>query len=220
MGGFGMKTIIIGAGGHARSVYECLRQNRNLKVVAFIDNVPGDGSEKIMKIPVIGPHSIVPDLIEKEHVKGYAMGIGDNKIRAQRFKEFSLLGLTPINAIHPTAKIAYNVEIGTGVMIGINSTLNIHAKIGNNTIINTGTIVEHEDRIEENVHIAPGTSIAGRVTVKRNSFIGIGSVIKEYITIGKNVIIGAGSVVLEDIPDNAVAVGSPAKIIKINNREN
>jgi UDP-perosamine 4-acetyltransferase len=215
-----MKIIIIGAGGHSRAVYECLRQNKNLEVVAFIDNVLGEKTELIMNIPVLGPHSVIPGLIKEENVKGFALGIGDNKVRAERYNELKLLGLEPINAIHPTAKIAYNVEIGNGVMIGINSTLNTHAKIGNNAIINTGTIVEHEDQIEENVHIAPGSSIAGRVTIKKNSFIGIGSVVKEYITIGKNVIIGAGSVVLEDIPDNAIAVGSPAKIIKYNNEEN
>ena len=65
------------------------------------------------------------------------------------------------------------------------------------------------------MHIAPGTVLAGRVTVNEGAFIGAGTVVKEYVTIGENATIGAGSVVLEDIPDNAVAVGAPAKVIKI-----
>lgn len=211
-----MKIIIVGAGGHARTVYECVRQDRNLEVVAFIDNVEGDGKEFIMDKPVLGPHSVVPGLVKSENVRGFITAIGDNQIRADRFDDFKKMGLIPINAIHPTAKIAFNVHIGIGVMIGINSTINTSAQIGNNTIINTGTIIEHEDKIGENVHIAPGSAIAGRVTIKNGTFIGIGSVVKEYLTIGENVIIGAGSVVLEDIPDNAVAVGSPAKVIKYN----
>lgn len=214
-----MKIIIVGAGGHSRAIYECIRHDKNLEVIAFIDHVASKGSELIMNIPVLGPHSIVSKLITEENIKGFVIGIGDNKIRASRYEEFKLMGLEPFNAIHPTAKIAYNVDIGKGVMIGVNSIINTNAKIGKNCIINTGSIIEHEDIIEDNVHIAPGTSIAGRVKIKKNTFIGIGSVVKEYLTIGKNVTIGAGSVVLEDIPDNAVAVGSPAKIVKHNKIE-
>jgi UDP-perosamine 4-acetyltransferase len=89
--------------------------------------------------------------------------------------------------------------------------------VGNNVIINTGAIIDHENEIEDHVHICPGCSLAGRVTVKRGTFIGIGSVVKEYVTIGENSVIGAGSVILEDIPDNVVAVGAPAKVVKTRN---
>ncbi|MBA7532225.1 Maltose O-acetyltransferase [subsurface metagenome] len=46
------------------------------------------------------------------------------------------------------------------------------------------------------------------------SFIGIGATMILGIKIGKNVTIGAGSVVIKDIPDNVIALGNPAKIIK------
>ena len=46
------------------------------------------------------------------------------------------------------------------------------------------------------------------------SFLGIGATIIQGIKIGKNVTVGAGSVVIKDIPDNVIAVGNPAKIIK------
>ena len=46
------------------------------------------------------------------------------------------------------------------------------------------------------------------------SFIGTGATIIQSIKIGKNVTIGAGSVIIKDIPDNVIAVGNPAKIIK------
>ena len=82
-----------------------------------------------------------------------------------------------------------------------------------------GAIIEHENEVEDHVHIAPGCSLGGRVTVKKGTFIGIGSVVKEYLAIGENVTIGAGSVVLEDIPDNVVAAGAPAKVIRTKNED-
>lgn len=213
-----MKIAIIGAGGHARVVYEILRHDNNMEIAAFVDNVVRGSEEKIMGIPVVGDHSILPKLI-KEGIKGYIIGVGDNKIRMQHFNKILNMGLEPINAVHPTAHIAYNAKIGKGVVIATGATIATGVIIGNNTIINTGSIIEHEDIIEDHVHIAPGTVLAGRVTVKEGAFIGAGSVVKEYVTIGENATIGAGSVVLEDVPDNAVAVGAPAKVIKIKNEE-
>ena len=213
-----MKIVIIGAGGQARVVCEILKHDRNVEIVGFIDPVLKEPNEKIMGLPVLGNFPVVSELIKKG-VKGFIVGVGDNKIRAQRFEEMKNLGLEPINAIHPTANVAYDVKIGKGVVIAMGATVATNAIIGNNVIINTGAIVEHEDVIEDNVHIAPGVALAGRVRVKKGAFLGIRSVIKEYLTIGENAVIGAGSVVLDNIPDNAVAVGVPAKVIEIRNVE-
>lgn len=53
----------------------------------------------------------------------------------------------------------------------------------------------------------------GRVTIGDNVFIGAESVVLPGVTIGNHVIIGANSTVTHDIPDNSVAVGSPARVI-------
>jgi len=68
------------------------------------------------------------------------------------------------------------------------------------------------------VHIASGVVLAGRVTVGEQTFIGAGSIVKENITIGMNATVGAGSIVLADIPDNALAIGVPARVIEIKER--
>ncbi|KKK73056.1 hypothetical protein LCGC14_2897660 [marine sediment metagenome] len=210
-----MKIIIVGAGGQARVIYECLRDEKSLDTVAFVHHLPVEEERDIRGIPVVGDHSVVSGLKEKG-VKGFIVGIGDNKIRADHFKKFKEFGFKPINAIHPTANIAHNVTLGNGIVLGMGANINTNAQMGNNTIINTGAIIEHDNIIEENVHIAPGTLLAGSVTVKKGAFVGIGSIIKEGVCIGENVIIGAGSLVLEDIPDNVVAVGRPSRIIKEN----
>lgn len=52
------------------------------------------------------------------------------------------------------------------------------------------------------------------VHIKRNAWLGVNVTVLPGVTIGENAVIGAGSVVTKDIPDNAVAVGSPAKVIR------
>ena len=58
-----------------------------------------------------------------------------------------------------------------------------------------------------------GCTKIGRVTIGNHVFIGAESVVLPGVTIGNNVVIGANSTVTHDIPDNSVAVGSPARVI-------
>ncbi len=52
----------------------------------------------------------------------------------------------------------------------------------------------------------------GRVHLKKNCKIGSHSTVMPNVTIGENAIVGANSLVLEDIPDNVIAFGVPAKV--------
>lgn len=82
--------------------------------------------------------------------------------------------------------------------------------------------------VEDNVRIAMNVSVitnnhdmyerdvltVRNVRICNNAWVGAGATILPGVTIGKNAVVGAGSVVTKDVPDNAVAVGNPAKIIK------
>lgn len=104
--------------------------------------------------------------------------------------------------------------------------------VGKNFQRNEGVIIDPSHcwliEIGDNVVMAPrvhvlahdastcnhlGYAKIGRVTIGDNVFIGACSVILPNVRIGSNSIIGANSTVSRDIPDNVVAVGSPAKVI-------
>lgn len=80
-------------------------------------------------------------------------------------------------------------------------------EIGNNVTITKNVIILCHD-------MAEGKQTMGHVKICDNSFIGVNSMILPNVAIGKNVIIGAGSIVTKDIPDNVIAVGNPARVIK------
>lgn len=56
---------------------------------------------------------------------------------------------------------------------------------------------------------------AAEIHIKKNAWLGARVIVLPGVTIGENAIIGSGAVVTKDIPDNAVAVGNPARVIKM-----
>ena len=89
-----------------------------------------------------------------------------------------------------------------------------NSKIGNFCLINRAATIGHDVELEEGSTIAPGVVVAGLVKVGCRTTIGIGATIIEKIYVGKDSIVGAGSVVLEDVPDEVVVVGIPAKVLR------
>jgi acetyltransferase-like isoleucine patch superfamily enzyme len=107
-----------------------------------------------------------------------------------------------------------------GIKIGKNTMISLHAKldthrgkiiIGDRCHITYGCIVLSHDYTAKLLGKGDGT---GCVEIGNDVFIGVNSVILSNVKIGNNVIIGAGSVVSGDIPENSVAVGNPAKVIR------
>ncbi|BFM49633.1 acyltransferase [Marinomonas sp. THO17] len=131
-------------------------------------------------------------------------------------------------------KIWQFVVILNGAKIGSNCNVCAHTliegdvAIGNNVTIKSGVFVWDGTRIEDNVFIGPNVTFTNDlmprskaypekflgITLKRGSSIGANATILPGITIGVEAMVGAGSVVTKDVPDYAIVVGSPAKIIR------
>lgn len=80
-----------------------------------------------------------------------------------------------------------------------------------------GVVIEDEVQIGSHCSIYSISTIddkKGKVVLKKNCKIGSHSTILPNVTVGENSIVGAHSLVLSDIPDNVVAFGVPAKIIR------
>ncbi len=80
-----------------------------------------------------------------------------------------------------------------------------------------GVVVEDYVQIGSHCSIYSISTIdnkQGKVHLKRNCKIGSHSTVMPNVTIGENAIVGANSLVLSDIPDNVIAFGVPAKVIR------
>ncbi len=104
--------------------------------------------------------------------------------------------------------IPFMIDLGLGLKINHFSGIIINAKckIGNNVTISHGVTLGHAER----------GKLEGSPIVGNEVFLGPGSKIFGNIRIGNNVSIGANAVVNFDVPDGAVVVGCPAKIVSMN----
>jgi acetyltransferase-like isoleucine patch superfamily enzyme len=102
-----------------------------------------------------------------------------------------------------------------GMPSGMFSTEPWLIKIGNNVHITSGVaFVTHDGGTLILRKEVPDLEWTAPITIGNDVYIGVRSLIMPGVTIGNRVIIGAGSIVTRNIPDNSVAVGAPARVIK------
>lgn len=201
-------VAIVGYSGHAYVIIDIFL-NAGRLVTAYCDQEKKQSNP--YHLNYLGKES---EVISKLRKYDFFACVGHNAIREKIHMQLSeMLGINPINAIHPSAVISASVCMGDGVMIAANATINPMAEIGRGVICNTSTSIDHECIIGDFVHIAPGAVLCGNVQVGRGTFIGANSVIRQGIVIGNNVTIGAGTVVVKDIPDGATVIGNPGRTL-------
>lgn len=207
-----MKIVIVGAGGHAKVVAECLDDSL-YEVVGFLDKDREKTGLKIGDYTIIGSDAD-GEKYKREGVEGciIAIGhIGDSRIRNKLYETYKKIGFLMVNAIHKRSYISKSAHLENGIVVMPNAIINAGVHIGENSIINSGAIIEHDAIIGTGVHAAPGSIVAGGVCVSDNVLLGAGAIILQGRKIGENAVIGAGAVVTKDVLANQIIVGNPGK---------
>jgi UDP-N-acetylbacillosamine N-acetyltransferase len=192
--------VLLGCGGHARSVADVALFNDPDLTLLFVDNNAKD-DENIWGFPVV---KNLPRSYKAVH-----FAIGSNQARSSLAET-----LTPESIISKKAHLGKNVVLGAGCFVAHQAYIGPDIRVGISTILNTACVVEHEVTIGNFCHIAPNSTICGRVTIGDNVWVGVGAIVKEGIRICANVTLGAGAVVVQNITEKGTYVGVPAKKCK------
>ncbi len=204
------KIIILGQGGHAKSLVDIIEREQKYKIAGYIvNNVKTEsGSRSINDLEKKSGHCHVigcdDDLEEIFHggITRAAIGIGymgKSDLREKLWKRLKDIGFSLPVICDPSAVISNHARIEEGCFIGKGAIINSGASIGKMCIINSGAIVEHDCVVEDFSHISVGSVLCGGVKVGKAAFIGANATVIQYRSIGSNCIIGAGMVVRKDI---------------------
>ncbi|MBS6457212.1 MAG: acetyltransferase [Firmicutes bacterium] len=211
----GHKLLLVGGGGHCRSVLDCVLRSGQYSAVGIVERA-GTPKNDVLGVPVVGTDEDLPQL----YAQGWdcaAVTLGSVGAPTHRRRLYELLKklgfVLPVIA-DPSAVVSPFAKIAEGTFIAKEAVINAGAAIGACTIINTAAVVEHDCQVGAFCHISPGAALCGGVCVEEDSHVGAASVVIQGIHIGRNAIVGAGTAVIRDVPEQCTVVGVPGRILE------
>jgi acetyltransferase EpsM len=206
--------VIWGAGGHAAVVADILRLQRVWKVAGFLDDAnPARQQTSFGGATILGGAAVLEQL-RREGVEHAVVAIGDSETRIRLGRSLRANGFVLATAVHPTAIVASGASIGGGTVIAATAVIGADAQVGEHVIVNTAATLDHHCVVGDGAHVCPGVHAGGGARIGAGAWIGIGATIVDGVTIGTNTMVGAGAVVVRSLPDDVVAYGCPARVIR------
>jgi sugar O-acyltransferase (sialic acid O-acetyltransferase NeuD family) len=198
--------LIYGAGGHAKTLMEMVKQVGAHAIAGIVDDNPQLTGTRVLGIPVIGTRSVLPALFAKG-VRSAANGVGgilDINIRVKVFDLLASTGFEFPAVVNPRATVEPSAKIGEGVQVFANAYVGADAELQSRCMVNTAAVVSHDCVIGAYTHIAPGALLAGHVHVGERTLVGMGVTTTIGVKIGSGVRIGNKAIILADVPDRTI----------------
>ena len=205
--------ILIGAGGHCKSCIDIIESTGKFSIAGIFGKLHEVG-EKVLGYEVIGTDDDIETFAKKAY--SFIITVGQIKSAQARKKIFEKLRTSNsriATIISPFARVSKYAQIGEGSIVMHFATMNAASCIGENCILNTGCNVEHDAVIGDHTHISTHAVINGNSRVGDECFVGSNATVSSQVSIGNKIIVGAGSVVINNIPNEGVYAGNPAKRI-------
>lgn len=209
------KLVLFGGGNQAHYTIDIIEKENKYKIVGIIDSVHEIGSKRF-GYTIIGRQENLIELIEEYRIEVGLISIGDNWSRYHVYNKIieQLPNFEFVNAIHPSVIIGNDIRIGKGVVAMAGCIFNPKSVIEDFTFFATGAQVEHDCFIDKFASISAGSVTGGYVKLGKFSAIALGVTVIDRIEIGQNTVVGSGSLVVKTLPNNVLAYGNPAKIIR------
>lgn len=200
------KIVILGNGGHAKSLVDIIEREKRYEIAGYVVN-ENDSDMPDAKYPRLGGDAKLRQIFQSG-VKNAAVGVGymgNSGLREKLWEQLKQIGFFLPVICDPSAVLAGDIGIGEGSFIGKGSIVNANASIGKMCIINTGAIIEHDCEVEDFSHISVGSVLCGNVKVGAASFVGAGATVIQGVSIGRGCVIGAGTTIRKNLKDNYMA---------------
>lgn len=215
-----MKIIVIGGGNVGGFIINNIKQfTEDFEVIGILDDDINKIGKEFWGVKVLGAlNSISKYLFDDESI-GVVISIANPPIKEKivtYLKQYPQI-VYP-NFVHKKTWLSQKVTLGKGNIIYPGVSINYETEIHDFSTINMNVSLGHNCLINNYSTISPGANLAGFTNIGKLSFIGIGACCTQGHTIGNNTTIGAGAVIINDVPDYAVVVGNPGKVIKYNNQ--
>jgi sugar O-acyltransferase (sialic acid O-acetyltransferase NeuD family) len=207
--------LLVGAGGHCRSVIGLVAALPDHQIVGILDDDKPIGT-RILGHAVIGRIDDITAIAPRHRFDDCFVAIGDNSSRSIIVRKLRHLlpDLRFRPLVHPNAIVPQRFQPGAGSLVMAGAVIGNNTTIGDFSIVNTAASLDHDCNLGTYASIAPGVHTGGGVTIGDGAAIGVGAAISHGIQIGPWTVVGVGSAVVDNLPDHVVAFGVPARPVR------
>lgn len=212
-----MDLFIYCAGGFGKEIFDtATRANKfhgKWETISFIDDDKNIGSE-FYRTSVFTFEQVL-EQFDLDNIE-VTIANGEPFVRKLLFDKLKERHVRLATLVDPSAVISDTAQLGEGVIVTTHCSVASSAIVGENVAINVKSIVGHDIKVGPHAVISSLVNLGGACTVGESSYIGMGAQIKEGLAIGRDAIVGMGSIVHQDVPDNMIALGNPARVMREN----
>jgi sugar O-acyltransferase (sialic acid O-acetyltransferase NeuD family) len=201
--------IIIGAGGHAKEIFNELHSLSLSSDVVFFDNTPG-AALTVLGSPVLHTEAEVRAHFETD--SRFIIGVGKPIHRRNLFEQFATWGGKATSVISTSAVLGkFEVQLADGLNIMQGALVTVSVQIGLGTLINAQASIHHDCKVGNFCELSPGCRLLGKVKVGNQVSIGAGAIVLPGVSIADNAVVGAGAVVTKNVEAGMLMIGIPAR---------
>ena len=196
--------VVLGAGGHARSVVDVLERAGHTVVA-----VTGQTGGQPWHVDVLADDGDALSLIERDGLHA-CVAVGSNAARARLVADLVARGVSAPPVVASTATVSPRSRLGAGTVVLEHAHVGPAAELGDAVIVNTAAVVEHDCAVGHAAHLAPGAVLLGAASVGEATLVGSGARVLPGVAVGAHVTVGSGAVVTAPVGDGQTVVGMPA----------
>lgn len=183
------RLLVVGAGGHGRSVAEAAELSGQFEVAGFPDDALPAG-KSVLNVAVLGP------IVSMGHHRVAAdqtiVAIGNNAVREKLMQQLASADFVHATVIHPRAIVSPSAILGEGSAVMAGAIVGTEARLGMGSIVNCGAVVDHHAIVEDFGHLGVNASMAGGTVLGRGAWMQAGAALGYGVTVPAGVTLALG----------------------------
>ena len=199
------QCVILGTGGHAKSIIQMIRE-AGYSIVGVVDAKLEKNSLFLDQYPVLGGDAELPDIYQSGCRTAF-IGVGgavSNQLRKRLFSMVRKIGFALPPLISRAASFDLSSCVGDATYVFPAASVGADCQVGANCIVNQGSIVCHDCQIGDHVHLAPGAIVAGFCQIGEAATVGMAATVMNNVSVGAETLIHNNVAVAKDIPEKKI----------------
>jgi sugar O-acyltransferase (sialic acid O-acetyltransferase NeuD family) len=186
------RLLVVGAGGHGRSVAEAAQLSDQFDVIGFLDDTLPTGT-LVLGRSVLGPVASMVNYLAT--TKLAIVAIGNNSVREKLMQQLTLAGFEWATVVHPRAIVSPSAVLGEGSAVMAGAIVATEAQLGQGSIVNCGAVVDHHAIVEDFGHLGVNACMAGGTLLGRGAWMQAGSALGYGVNVPSEVTLAPGEAV-------------------------